>query len=245
MTRYGKSPWLDRFPASRVPSYSRQRGAIQADAVIIGGGLTGCATAYAFAAAGVKVIVLESDRIGRGATAFSSGWISEEPGVAFADLENALGLRAARQAWQSWRRASLDFASLLRRLEIKCSLEEHGAVTIATTPEQALRLKKDHKARGAAGLAAPLLNARAIKAEVNIDAAAGLRSKASATLDPYRAAVGLAAAAVARGAVFCERTPVRRITFGRRSAQVFTATGSIRTPRIIVATGMPTALFKL
>jgi glycine/D-amino acid oxidase-like deaminating enzyme len=244
MTRYGKSPWLDRFPASRVPSFPRQRGAIQADAVIIGGGLTGCATAYAFAAAGVKVMLLESDRIGRGATAFSSGWISEEPGVAFADLENALGLRAARQAWQSWRRAALDFASLLRRLEIKCSLEEHGAVTIATTPEQALRLKKDHKARGAAGLAAPLLNARAIKNEINIDAAAGLRSKAGATLDPYRAAVGLAAAAVARGAVFCERTPVRRITFGRRNAQVFTATGSIRTQRIIVATGMPTALFK-
>src|SRR5712691_263665 len=156
MTRYGKSPWLDRFPASRVPSFPRQRGATQADAVIIGGGLTGCATAYAFAAAGIKVILLESDRIGRGATAFSSGWISEEPGVAFADLENALGLRAARHAWQSWRRAALDFASLLRRLEIKCSLEEHGAVTIATTAEQALRLKKDHKARGAAGLAAPL-----------------------------------------------------------------------------------------
>ena len=32
--------------------------------------------------------------IGRGATAFSSGWISEEPGVAFADLENVLGLQS-------------------------------------------------------------------------------------------------------------------------------------------------------
>src|SRR5260370_35984623 len=99
MTRYGKSPWLDRFPASRVPSFPRQRGAIQADAVIIGGGLTGCATAYAFAAAGVKVIVVESDRIGRGPTAFLSGWISQEPGVAVAELRNATGRRRARQRW--------------------------------------------------------------------------------------------------------------------------------------------------
>lgn len=245
MTRYGKSPWLETFPSSRVPSYPRQRGAIERDAVIIGGGLTGCATAYAFAAAGIKVLLLEADRIGRGATAFSSGWISEEPGVGFVDLENALGVRSARRAFQSWRRAALDFASLLRRLEIRCALEEHGALTVATTPEQALRMKKDHKMRSAAGLASPLLNARAVKSDVNVDAAAGLRSKAGATLDPYRAAVGLAAAAIDRGASICERTPVRRITFGRRNARVFTATGSIRTQRIIVATGMPTpALFK-
>ncbi|HMD35374.1 MAG TPA: FAD-dependent oxidoreductase [Vicinamibacterales bacterium] len=245
MTRYGRSPWLDNFPISRIPSYPRHRGAAQADAVVIGGGLTGCATAWAFAAAGVNVILLEADRIGRGATAFSTGWISEEPGVAFADLENALGLRAARRAFQSWRRAALDFASLLRRLEIKCALEEHGAITIATGPDQTLRMKKDHKARAGAGLATPLLNARAIRSDVNVDAAAGLRSKAGATIDPYRATLGLAAAAADRGAVVCERTPVRRITFGRKNAQVFTATGSIRTQRIIVATGVPTvALFK-
>src|SRR5436189_2238368 len=245
MTRYGRSPWLDNFPISRIPSYPRHRGAAQADAVVIGGGLTGCATAWAFAAAGVNVILLEADRIGRGATAFSTGWISEEPGVAFADLENALGLRAARRAFQSWRRAALDFASLLRRLDIKCALEERGAVTVATTPDQTLRMKKDQKARAAAGLATPLLNARAIRTEVNVDAASGMRSKAGTTIDPYRAAIGLAAAAAGRGAVICERTAVRRITFGRKNAQVSTADGSIRTQRIVVATGMPTvALFK-
>jgi glycine/D-amino acid oxidase-like deaminating enzyme len=245
VTKYGRSPWLDHFPASRIPSYPRQKGAIQSETVIIGGGLAGCATAYAFAAAGVPVILLEADRIGRGMTAFSTGWISEEPGVPFADLETAIGLRAARRAFQSWRRASLDFASLLRRLDIKCALEEHGAVTIATTPDQTLRMKKDHKERSAAGLATSLLNARAIKSDVNVDAAAGLRSKAGATIDPYRATLGLASAAADRGAVICERTPVRRIRFGRKNAQVFTATGSIRTQRIVVATGMPTfALFK-
>ena len=53
MTKYGRSPWLDRFPKSRVPSYPRYRGSMEIEAVIIGGGLTGCATAYAFAAAGV------------------------------------------------------------------------------------------------------------------------------------------------------------------------------------------------
>ena len=86
MTRYGRSPWIDRFPTSRVPSYPRHRGNDPAPVVIVGGGLTGCATAYAFAAAGVKATLLEAGQIGRGNTAAASGWIAEEPGVPFGDL---------------------------------------------------------------------------------------------------------------------------------------------------------------
>src|SRR2546422_1973430 len=244
MTRYGRSPWLDQFPKSRVPSYPRHRGTTPTDVVIVGGGLTGCATAYAFAAAGAKVVLLEAGQIGRGTTAFCSGWISENPAVPFGDLEKAIGLRNARYAWQAWRRAALDCAPTLRRLNIKCDLEECGSVTVALTPEQLARLKRDQQSRRAAGVDAPLLNARTIKSEVGLDAMAGLRSKQGATLDPYRACVGLAAAASERGARLFERSPVRKVTFGRKTADVFTAGGSMRVQRVVVATGMPTALFK-
>src|SRR5262245_15876850 len=110
MTKYGKSPWVDGMPASRVPSYPPQRGKAETDIVIVGGGLTGCATAYAFAAAGIKVTLIESDRLGRGSTGSALGWMSDEPGIRFTELERLVGLRAARRAYQAWRRAALDFA---------------------------------------------------------------------------------------------------------------------------------------
>jgi glycine/D-amino acid oxidase-like deaminating enzyme len=245
MTKYDRSFWLDQFPKSRIPSYPRHRGTTPTDVVIVGGGLTGCATAYAFAAAGVKPILLEENQIGRGTMAFSSGWISENPGVAFGDIEKAIGLRNARFAWQSWHRAALDFAALLRRLEFKSRLEEKGSVTVALTPEQLVRLKRDQKSRREAGVVAPLLNARTIKSEFGLDATAGLRSKEGATIDPYRTCVGLAAAAAERGAQIFERSPVRKITFNRKTAEVFTAGGSMRVRRVVVATGVPTrTLFK-
>jgi len=244
MTKYGRSPWLDAFPTSRVPAYPRHRGDMQTEAVVVGGGLTGCTTAYAFAAAGLKVLLLEADQIGRGATAYSSGWIAEEPGVAFADLEKAVGLRGARYAWQVWRRAALDFISLLRRLDIKCHLEERGSAIVAATTEQAARLKRDQKARREAGFDVSMMNPLAIKTDLGLDASAAIRSKHGATLDPYRACVGLAAAAADRGAVLSERSPVRKITFNRKIATVMTANGRIRTRRVVVATGMPTPLFK-
>jgi glycine/D-amino acid oxidase-like deaminating enzyme len=244
MTRYSRSPWVDQYPKSRVPSFSRHRGSQQTDVVIIGGGLTGCVTAYAFAAAGVKVLLLEAEQIGRGTTGRAPGWISEEPGVPFADLEKTIGLRSARHAWQSWRRASLDFAALLRRLGVKCYLESRPAATVATTPEQAARLKREQKARRDAGIDAPFLNARALKSEVGLDAAAGLRAKDGAILDPYRACLALAAAAAERGVTLFEHSPVKKVTFTRKIVDIFTDGGAIRANRVVVATGVPTPLFK-
>src|SRR5438477_158717 len=78
------------------PALPRYRGAADAEVVIIGGGLTGCATAYAFAVAGVKVVLLEAERLGRGSSGSSAGWINDDPGIAFADLERARGLRGAK-----------------------------------------------------------------------------------------------------------------------------------------------------
>ncbi len=248
MIRYGRAPWGDRFPASRVPSYPRHSarsttGVETADVVIIGAGLTGCAAAYTFAAAGIKPLVLEADRVGRGHTSASAGWISDDPGVPFAEAANLLGVRIARHGFEAWRRAALDFAALLRRLDIKCYLQRQSALTVALSPEQTVRLKKERKARLDAGLDAPALGARVVTSEVALAAAQStlaLRARDGATLDPYRACLGLAAAAEERGATIFERSPVRRITFNRKIADVFTAGGRIRTRKVIVATGLPT-----
>jgi glycine/D-amino acid oxidase-like deaminating enzyme len=242
MTKYGRSPWVDRFPASRVPAYPQQRGSVEVPVAIVGGGLTGCATAYAFAAAGVKPVLLESARIGRGSTGSGVGWISDEPGASFIEVEQALGVRAARSAFRAWRRAALDLAALLRRLDVKCYLQSQPAATVAITPEEASRLRREQKVRTNAGLTTPGLNAGAIRAAFGVEAMAGARQPAGSVLDPYRACLGLAAAAAERGAVIFERSPVRRITFDRKIAQVFTADGSIRVRRVVIATGAPTAL---
>ena len=244
MTVYARSPWVDRFPKARVPEFPRHRGADTADVVIIGGGLAGCATAYAFAAAGEKVTLLDAAQIGRGSSGASSGWLNEDPGLGFAELEKTVGARGAKHAFQSWRRAALDFATLLRRLDVKCFIEAHPAITVAVSPEQAARLKREQQARRGAGLDTPLLNGRAVATETGLHASAALRARDGATLDPYRACLGLAVSAAARGARIFERTQAIKVTFNRKTAEVFTAAGRIHTRRVIVATGMPTALYK-
>lgn len=153
-------------------------------------------------------------------------------------------MRNARRAWQSWRRAALDFSALVRRLDLKCHHEAAESATVAATAEQLARLKNDQKARIAAGIEAPFLTARQSKAETALESLGALRGRAGATLDPYRGCIGLAAAAADRGARLFEKSEVRRITFTRKHADVHTAAGKIRTRRVVVATGFPTTLFK-
>ncbi len=244
MTKYGRSPWIDRFPKSRVPAYPRYRGQTGTSVVVIGGGLTGCATAYGLAAAGTNVVLLEAGQIGHGVTAASSGVLGVEPGPDFAAVEKALGLRAARRAFQAWRRAALDFAALARRLDLKCHLEARDMVTVAMRAPEAAPLARELKARRAAGLDGTSLPARALAADLGLSAAAGMKLRDASVCDPYRACVGLAAAAAERGADLFEHSPVTKITFTRKDATVFTDRGQLRTRRIVVALGTPTPLFK-
>ena len=129
MTKYGRSPWMDTFPKSRVPSYPRQRGATEMPVVILGGGLTGCATAYAFATGGFEVMLLEADQIGRGSTGLSTGWMGGAPGVSFVEVEKAASRAAARDAFRVWRAigARLRRAAAASRHQVRLRRAEHAS----------------------------------------------------------------------------------------------------------------------
>ena len=145
--------WFDTFPKSRRPAYPKYRGATETDVVIVGGGLTGCACAASFAAAGVKVALLEADRIGAGATAGSAGMLRHGFDASFQESAARHGLRAARHLWQSFRRAALDFAAALRRLEIRCDLAPQDLLHFTRNGNDAARrLKREYQARRDAGL---------------------------------------------------------------------------------------------
>src|SRR5512144_3098360 len=109
--------WLDRFPKSRRPAYPRFRGSAETSVAIVGGGLTGCACAFSFAAAGIKVVLLEAGAIGAGTTAGSPGLVREDFDRSFVEAVSRHGLKTARHMWQALHRASLDFQAALRRLE--------------------------------------------------------------------------------------------------------------------------------
>ncbi|PYR93062.1 MAG: hypothetical protein DMF84_10665 [Acidobacteria bacterium] len=231
--------FLDTYPRSRRPEYSRQKGEFKTTVVIVGGGLTGCACAAAFATAGVRCVLLEAGRIGTGATAASAGLLRQDFDASFQATVSRHGLRAARHLWQAIRRASLDFASAARRFGIRADLAPQDLLVFTRDGAAAgKRLAREYQTRREAGLDVSWLNARALMREAAVAGDGALRIKGDA-FDPYRACIGLAAAAAARGAIIHERTTVRRVRPGRKSVEVRTESGAITGESVIIATGGP------
>jgi glycine/D-amino acid oxidase-like deaminating enzyme len=242
-TRYGISPWIDQLPSSRRPDYSRLRGEQTADVVIVGGGITGCATAYACAVAGIKAIVVEADRVGQGTAGRSPGLLLPDPGPAFRDVEQVHGLRVARTAFEAWRRASLEAAALLRRLNIKCGLEPLAALVVAAQEDEK-KLRREFDARANAKLDVSWLSPKQLNKTSVPDAPGAIRMRDTFALDPYRACLGLAVAAASRGAVIFERSRVKKVKAARRHVDVIAEAGTVRAATVIVATGTATLEFK-
>lgn len=238
-TRYGVSPWTERATRAQRPSAARLRGERSADVVVVGGGFTGCLTAYILAQAGQGVVLLEASRIGRGATSAASGRLLSTPGVSFRALHERFGLRAARQAWDLLRLSSLDLQSLLRRLGIVCDQVQADRLQVALTSAQAATLEREYQALREAGFAATWLTRPRAKAATGLVSEGALKLPAGGLVDPYRACLGLARHAAERGAALFEGSPVRRIKAGSKRVEVVTAEGRVTAERVVVATGLP------
>src|SRR5687768_7462437 len=241
-TRYGQSPWIAAFPASKRPSYPRLRGEHAAEVVIVGAGLTGCATAVACALAGMKPLVIEADRIGL-AAGRTSGLLLPDPGPSFRDIAKRHGLRAAKLVFGTWRRATLDAAAQLRRLSISCNLEPRESLLVASQDDDK-GLMREYDAREAAGLSMSWLTRRQITAVAPLDVPAAMRARDGFILDPYRACAGLAVAAAKRGAIVFEQTRARKVRTARKHVEIVVDGGVLKAGTVIVATGAATPEFR-
>jgi glycine/D-amino acid oxidase-like deaminating enzyme len=210
--------------------------------VIVGGGLTGCAIAFACAAAGLRPVLLEQGRIGHGSSGRSSGVLLPDPVPSFRDLAAAHGLRTARRAFETWRGGAREAAALIRRLGLRCALEPVDPIVAADVNDEKV-LRREYDARIAAGLDVTWLTRNHVKRLSSLDGPAAMRMRDGFTLDPYRATLGLAVAAAKRRAEIFERSVVKKVRAARRDVEVIVEGGTLRARTVVIATGSATTLF--
>ena len=78
------SIWLETAPAA--PSFPRLDRDVRADVAVIGGGIVGVTTALLLAEAGARVVLIEANRIGHGVTGHTTGKVSSQHGLIYAQL---------------------------------------------------------------------------------------------------------------------------------------------------------------
>jgi glycine/D-amino acid oxidase-like deaminating enzyme len=245
-TRYGDSPWVDEVPKRRRPDFPRYRGTQTYPVVIVGGGLAGTLTAYAFAAAGIKVALFEAERLGLAGAGRGSGVLRGEATASYRDIESRYGRRAARALFEASRRAVLDLATTARRLGVKSGVEVQSALRVlASYDGDEKSLLKEIALRRDAGLDAVPQKAAAAVRESRVESArAAVKLRDWGQANPYALVAAFSAAAVERGAEIFERSAVKRIRVRRRDVELHVEGGVVMAATVIICTGEPTDLFR-
>ena len=133
MPGYGARYWEERTADNRRRTYPKFKGSETADAVIIGGGLTGATAAFVLASGGLKVVVLRAGRLAGGATAGDSGPFCRSPTRRFATSKRrpAVAPRASRGKKRT--AGAREFAAALEKLPTKSDLKPAALVLNART----------------------------------------------------------------------------------------------------------------
>ncbi|MEW8979731.1 MAG: FAD-binding oxidoreductase [Symbiobacterium sp.] len=232
-----KSFWLET--AGEYQERPPLVGEHVADVCIVGGGFTGLSAALHLKEAdpGLRVLLLEAEVVGFGASGRNAGFSMTLFGLSPEVTCWRFGLRGLREADEYMVRA----VELVRRrvLEhgIECDYEETGLLTVATNDAQRRRLQREMDlARRAGAHETTWLEAAAVRELVDSPTFCGGRlDPLCALLNPAKLARGLARAAEEAGAVICERSPVLEVVPGPR-VRVRTPGGQVVAEKVILAT---------
>ncbi len=126
--------------ANEQPDYPTLETDIDADVCVVGGGFAGISSAIALADKGYKVVVLEANHIGFGASGRNGGQLIAGLACEQDVIESALGFDAAKQVWNM----SLEALDLVRarvkRFNINCDLVD-GFLGVSVSPAKGKKLR--------------------------------------------------------------------------------------------------------
>ncbi len=208
------------------------------DFAVIGGGYTGLSAARTLAQQGAKVVVLETETIGWGASSRNGGMALTGLKVGMATIIKKYGRDLAKTLFQY----SLDSANTVEQIvkeeNIDCGFERYGHLLTANKPKHYEALKDEvdfmakefnHKVR--------LVPASELKSEIGSNVYHGaLVDEVSGGLNPAQYVTGLAAAAEKAGAMLCARARVNRLERGEKRFVIETERGSLSAKSVWVAT---------
>ncbi|MFP5252877.1 MAG: NAD(P)/FAD-dependent oxidoreductase [Actinomycetes bacterium] len=212
----------------------------EADVVVVGAGFTGLWTAYYLLEAdpSLRVVVLEAETVGFGASGRNGGWCSALFPASATMLAALPGSsREAALAQHRAMRASVDEVLAVAHAEgIDAGAHKGGTVTVARSPAQLHRLAAEVAEarawdRGPEELV--LLDAAQARRRLAADGVlGGTWTPDCAALHPLRLVRGLADAVERRGGVVHEGTRVEAIEPGRARSRH----GSVRADVVVRAT---------
>lgn len=231
-----ESVWL--ATADR-PEHPPVEGPLAVDLVVIGAGVTGLTTALLAQRSGAQVAVLEARRVGAGTSGRTTGKVTSQHGLIYAELIDRHGFDNARRYAEANQAGLERVATLVGELGLDCGFTRAPAFVYSRSDEMAHRLAAEAQHAAALGLPARLSRDTGLP----FDVPAAVRFDEQAHLHAGRYLTGLAEAFTDAGGQLFERSRATGVDdVGDSAVEVTVAGQAIRAGQCVVATLLPIGL---
>lgn len=225
--------WILHKPEKMQPELE---GKIYADVIVVGAGFAGLSTALELNARGAKVVVLERECAGFGASGRNAGYLVGGQGLEYDLFLKKVGREKGQQIVGFYDAGVSYVESKLNEYGIDCDYNASGIVRAGVHPSQEKKILESMQTGIDLGSPASFLDSAAMR-ERGIPPAFlfGAYIPNGGTLDPGKYVLGLRRAVLQAGIKIYENTPVRSFSPGE-SVYVEAAHGSASAKTLVLAT---------
>jgi glycine/D-amino acid oxidase-like deaminating enzyme/nitrite reductase/ring-hydroxylating ferredoxin subunit len=224
--------WMDHF--SFQPREPLRKN-LDADICIIGAGIVGLTCAYILSQAGKKVIVLESDNLGKNQTALTTGHLTNVLDDRYCELEKLFGIEGSQLAASSHAAAINLIEQISKKENIPCRFERVDAYLFVPPNESVDILYNEYEASKRAGLDVSIVD----RTPLEFDTGMALHFRNQGQFSPLPYLQGLALGIEKyNGSIYCN-TKVQKV-IGGEGVKLKTEQGyEVNAKAAIVATNVP------
>ena len=230
------SYWNENKDTREYPKLNQN---ISADVCIIGGGITGIQTAYYLANKGLKVVVLEKDKLCSGTTGGSTGKITSQHGLLYKYLKDLNGKEYAKKYYEANEQAKENIIKIINKEKIDCDLEIKNAYVFTEVEKEVKNIKQEVEYTKKLEIPSEFVS----EIELPIDIYGAIKFKNQAQFDPVKFVYGLTKNIIKNGGEIYENSKVLETVDDDGRYTIKTKEGIVRATHLVITTRYPIIRF--
>jgi glycine/D-amino acid oxidase-like deaminating enzyme/nitrite reductase/ring-hydroxylating ferredoxin subunit len=223
----GESVWIATTPETDYPQLTSE---VEVDVAVVGAGITGITAAIMLKRAGKTVALLDSKRIVRGATGYTTAKVTAGHGVVYTQLLDSFGEPGARIYAESNQAA----VERIAELGEDCDFERKDNYVFAESEQERGRLEREAEVMADLGLPASFVTETPLPFAV----AGAIRLENQAQFHPRKYLLRLAGTIPGDGSHVFENTRAHYVNRAEPCI-VETDRGNVRARDVVLATQLP------
>lgn len=225
--------WIENFKTKTYPKLDKN---LNVDVCIIGGGLTGISCAYYLSKAGLKICILEKDKIIEKASGHTTAKITAQHGLIYKYLFDSYGKDTTQKYLDSNLEAITNIKNIIDTENIDCDFEFQNSYIYTTDENQIKKIKDEIKV-----LEKLNYNARFLD-KINLPIAnvkGAIEFHHQAQFNPIKYADGLCEYITNHNGLIFENSKVVKMKKTENKYNIYSNEKIINTKYVIIATRYP------